>query len=81
MITPKNKAPKKGDPIFRNRTYGKITVGTKVEFMVENQDQWNGDLVGILVHEEGEFRIKTERSGTLTIDEGYDVYSNTIKPV
>ncbi|MFA6158134.1 MAG: hypothetical protein WC763_00700 [Candidatus Paceibacterota bacterium] len=67
-------------PVFKNQ-HGKIKVGTKVQFGVENQDDWNGDLEGVLIHESGEFKIKTARSGTLTIGKGYDAYWGTIKPV
>jgi hypothetical protein len=67
-------------PVFEN-TYGKIPAGTEVTFMVENQDQWGGDLTGTLIYQEGEYRIRTERSGTLTINKRYDVYHNTIRPL
>lgn len=62
-----------------NNINGTIPAGTKVSFAVENQDQWNGDLEGILIYEDKEFRVKTERSGTLTINKGLDIYYNTIK--
>lgn len=77
----KNKAPKKKDPVFKNRAHGKIKTGTAVKFQVENQTDWRGDLTGVLIHEEGEFKIKTERSGTLTIGKRWDVYWNTIEPI
>jgi len=64
--------------VFKNQ-YGEIAVGTQVSFMVENQDQWNGDLEGVLIYENGEFKIKTVRNGVLTINKGYDVYFNTIR--
>jgi hypothetical protein len=71
---------KRNEPVvFKNR-HGKIALGTKVSFMVENQDQWAGDLVGVLIFQDGKFKVQTERSGILTIDEGYNVYFNTIKP-
>lgn len=67
-------------PEFKNK-HGLIPVGTRVKFNVENQDQWGGDLTGILILDGNEFKIKTERSGCLTINKGYDVYFNTIEPL
>jgi hypothetical protein len=65
--------------IFKNQ-YGKISIGTKVKFEVENQNMWGGDLEGILIKHNGEFCIKTERSGILEIDKWLSVYGNTIQP-
>ena len=67
--------------VFKNRAFGEIKVGTRVAFHVENEDQWAGNLEGILVHKDGEFQIQTQNSGLLTIDHRYDVYGNTIRPV
>lgn len=66
--------------VFENK-HGEMKTGTHVSFIVENQSDWGGDNDGILVIEKGEFKVKTQISGTLTIDKGYDVYGNTIKPV
>ncbi len=63
---------------IKNRN-GIIKVGDEVIFKVENQDIWVGDTTGILDFIDGEFVIRTKRSGILTIDKGYDVYFNTIK--
>lgn len=65
--------------VFTN-AHGTITVGTRVTFKVENQDQWHGDLEGVLIYEDGAFRVRTDRSGTLTINRGWDVYYNSIQP-
>ena len=64
--------------VFKN-DHGTVAEGTKVSFIVENQDQWSGDLKGVLIFEDEEFKVKTENSGTLTINHGYDIYYNTIK--
>ncbi len=74
------KEKKLAPPAFQNR-YGIIKVGTRVSFLVENQDSWGGDNNGILIYEKNEFKIKTQNSGILTIDKGYDAYSGTIQPV
>lgn len=66
--------------IFESK-YGEIKVGTHVSFSVENQSDWMGARDGVLIIDKDEFKIKTDISGTLTIDKGYDVYGTTIKPV
>lgn len=66
--------------VFKN-DQGEIKVGTHVSFMVENQETWAGDLCGELVYLNGHFKVKTGRSGILTINRGFDVYFNTIRPV
>jgi (p)ppGpp synthase/HD superfamily hydrolase len=76
LIEEKRNAP----PAFKNR-YGIIKVGTPVSFQVENQSDWVGDCEGTLVYQEDSFKIKTQNSGVLTIDKGYDVYSGTIQPL
>lgn len=63
--------------------FGKIPVGSKVRFSVENVCIWSGDLVGILKYDKEANRcyIQTKNSGKLTIDQGYDVYGNTIDKI
>ncbi len=65
--------------VMKNQ-YGDIPVGAKVMFEVENQSCWAGELSGTLSHNGDDFVIDTNRSGRLTINKGYDVYSNTIRP-
>ena len=65
---------------FRNK-YGEIPEGVEVAFQVENQNMWSGATRGILQFVNGEFVIKTKRSGLVTIDKGYDAYGNTIYPI
>ena len=60
---------------------GVINVGEKVGFRVENQDMWAGDLAGILDFIDGEFVVRTKRSGILTINKGYDIYFNSIEKI
>jgi len=60
---------------------GIIKIGDKVRFKVENQDMWSGDLVGTLDWQNGEFVIKTENSGIITIDKGYDAYFHTLEKI
>ncbi|MCR4319734.1 MAG: hypothetical protein NUV74_05285 [Candidatus Brocadiaceae bacterium] len=64
--------------VMRNR-YGDIKTGTKVWFTVENASQWCGSTEGILDHDGNEFVIRTKK-GIVTINKGYDAYSETIKP-
>ena len=66
--------------VMRNR-YGDIEIGAEVAFQVENQSQWVGSNSGVLTHDGNDFVIDTVRSGRLTIDKGYDVYSNTVRPL
>lgn len=67
-------------PMLKNK-FGEIKAGTRVKFIVENLDQWMGDLVGTLIFEEGEFKIQTKRSGKITINKGCDAYINTVEPI
>jgi hypothetical protein len=66
--------------VFENN-HGEVKVGTSVSFEVENQRDWQGDLEGVLIIEGHDFKIKTERSGTLTIDRKLDVYGSSIKAI
>jgi len=65
--------------VFKNRDY-EIPEGSNVTFLVENMDQWTGDLCGQLIVHDGEFKVKTPSSTILTIGKRYDVYPNTITP-
>ena len=60
---------------------GKIPVGTRVHFRMENANMWGGDTTGILQHDGTEFYIQTRLSGKITINKGYDAYLNTIIPI
>ena len=65
--------------ILRNK-HGDIRVGTRVFFMVENQNQWNGGNSGILEHDGTNFVIETPK-GIVTIGRGYDAYRETVRPL
>ena len=63
--------------VMRNR-HGDIKTGTKVWFTVENASQWCGSVEGILEHNGSEFVIRTKK-GIVTINKGYDAYSETVR--
>jgi len=66
--------------IYENK-YGKIPTGTLVEFEVENQSIYFGDLQGILKWNGRRFVIETESTGIKEIDQYLGVYGNTIKRI
>lgn len=68
------------EKLYKNQ-YGKIPTGTKVSFIMENQDQWGGNNIGILLYEDEKWFIRTTRSGDINIGGYLEAYPNTIRPI
>lgn len=68
------------EKLFKNK-HGKFSSGTRVYFVMENNDTWGGDRLGILTYNPGENKwvIRTDNSGEIGIGGYLEAYQNSIK--
>jgi len=60
--------------------YGKVPVGTKVFFAMENPTMWGGDTKGTLIYENKKWLINTANSGKIGIGGYLEAYPGSIQP-